>query len=122
MSHYTTVHTEFKDVNCLVDSLCEMKNRKGMQFTKDMIQVSPNQTMYGYDGRERKINGQKVTGDVRIGRKHVGGAANDLGLKESDGTYTAIISGYDKSHYNSKWMGKLKQTYASKKTEKLLKK
>jgi len=118
MSHYTEVETQFKDEKCLIDSLCEMKNRHGKQFTREMIKTGANQSLYGYMGDKRA-----QVADIRIDRGNVGSSSNDLGFKKNEnGTYGAIISDFDKSHYGKKWMGELKQTYAVKKTEKLLKK
>jgi hypothetical protein len=69
--------------------------------------------LYGYqsDRREQKAN-------IIIRRNHVGGFSNDLGfVKTADGTYQAIISDYDSSHYNKNWLGNLQMHYNIEKTK-----
>ena len=46
--------------------------------------------------------------------RHVGVSSNDLGFElRPDGTYQAHVSDYDESSYGSKWLGRLKQRYAT---------
>lgn len=87
-----------------------------------MIQQHEQATnLEGYAGDKRED-----LAEIIIPRRHVGGAANDIGFKlNEDGSYGAIISAYDsrsnsakksKFHdersYNDKWLKKLNQRYA----------
>lgn len=46
--------------------------------------------------------------------------SNDIGFKkQTDGTYAAIISDFDKGKYNGAWMADLKKNYAEKKIRKV---
>jgi hypothetical protein len=119
MSHFTTVKTHFKDIKDLVYALTTMG------FDENHIEVSEENDLdlIGYDNAPRMLNGKRVKGIIRINRKHVGKLSNDLGFcKEADGTYTALISDYDSSKYNERWLGQLKQNYVVKKATKQLKK
>ena len=53
------------------------------------------ETLIGYDGRARAINGNICKAHVIIRRHNVGHASNDLGFLLEDGIYTPIISEYD---------------------------
>ena len=60
------------------------------------------------DTRPEKAN-------VIVRRKHIGTAANDLGfVRESDGTYSAIVSDYDRHKHGAEWMTGLKKAYTEK--------
>lgn len=102
MSHYNKLVTKLKNRNSLVKAL----QRCG--FRKDQIEVhNEAQHLYGYRGDQRP---EKA--NVIIRRKHVGGAANDIGFEQqADGTYKAIISDYDRGRYNQQWMHKLETNY-----------
>jgi hypothetical protein len=112
------VKTKIKKKAALVKAL------QDMGFTLDQIRVHEQaQHLQGFGGDMRE-----QTAEVIIPRKHVGGAANDIGFKkQADGTYQAIISGYDLgngssskkgSHsegirgYGAQWQKKLSQRYA----------
>lgn len=117
MSHYTKVKTKLRNVNAL------MKALQDMGFTQEMIRYNKEaQHLEGYQGDKRA-----QTAEVIIPRRHVGGAANDIGFKlQEDGTYEAIISDYDsrsnrarqgehwqgRGSYNADWLAKLNQRYA----------
>jgi hypothetical protein len=65
------------------------------------------QNLYGYQGDKRE-----QTAEIIIRRKYVGGAANDIGFKlQSDGTYQAIISDYDRTRYGAQFMKDLELDY-----------
>jgi len=103
MSSYNEIETSFSDQGCLVDALKEM----GYQ-----PQVNEKaQQLEGYHGDKRT-----QTAEVIIPRKQVGGASNDVGFKKNaDGTYTAIISDYDKgSTFGVRKQAELKKLYAEK--------
>jgi hypothetical protein len=120
MSHYSKVKTKIKNKDSLVAALCDLG------FTKSQIEVHDEAVaLEGYEGRFRK---EKA--NIIIRRRHVGGAANDIGfVRMQDGTYQAIISDYDRRSnsaanknkltkdrkirsYNSSWLDLLSQRYA----------
>lgn len=113
MSEFKKYPTEYKDKECLKAALAE----QGYTEVEDHEQP---QTLYDYHGRATTYLDK--TGDkanIIVRRKHVGGAANDLGFKkEADGTYTAIISQYDRGKHNTGWMTDLKRKYNEKITVK----
>jgi hypothetical protein len=58
------------------------------------------QVMYGYDGELRP-----TTAELIIRRHDVGSGSNDLGFaKQKDGTYSAVISDYDRKRYSAAWL------------------
>jgi hypothetical protein len=113
MSEYRTYQTQYKDKECLKAALAE----QGYTVVEDH-EVA--QQLYDYHGRATTYTdkaGDKANLIVR--RNYVGGAANDLGFKrESDGSYTAIVSAFDRSKHNDKWMTGLKVAYSEKITAK----
>lgn len=107
MSHYTNIKTQLKDRQFLIEALIEM----GWQLSQiEIHNVATN--LYGFQGDMRKD-----IANIIIRRQHVGGASNDIGFLLEDDSYTAIISQFDKNHYNDTWMGKLKQEYVELMTE-----
>ncbi|MCL4502381.1 MAG: DUF1257 domain-containing protein [Deltaproteobacteria bacterium] len=108
MSHYSQVAIEITDESCLVAAL----ERLGFKGKVELY--SEAQALYGYQGDLRV---QKA--HVIIPRQHVGQAANDIGFqRQSDGSYLAFISDYDRDYnrYNGEWLGRLKQAYGVEKT------
>lgn len=117
MSHYSRIRSKMKKRSALVKAL------KDMGFREDQIEVHDDAVnLYGYQGdvRQQKAN-------IVIRRKHVGGAANDIGfVRMEDGTYEAIVSDYDRGNgasrknelttgtrgYSGKWMELLNQRYS----------
>ena len=110
MSSYNEIQTTFSDQGCLVEALKEM----GYQ---PQVSEKP-QHLEGYRGDERT---QKA--EIIIPRKQVGGASNDVGFKRNEnGTFTAIVSDYDKgSCFGTKKQKELKALYAEKHSMKLAK-
>jgi hypothetical protein len=101
MSHFTTIKTRLGDVSALVVAL----NDIGF---KEVELHETAQHLFGYQGDQRQ-----QTAEVIVRRRYLGRASNDLGFKRSeDGTFTAIISEYDRSTYDHKWIQKLMQRYA----------
>jgi hypothetical protein len=103
MSHYTEVKIEFLERAALVAAL----TRLGFEGKVEIHQEA--KSLYGYQGDRREQQAHII-----IRRQHVGLAANDIGFqRQSDGTYRAWISDYDKNHngYNDAWLGRLKQAY-----------
>lgn len=103
MSAYHTQSTCFEDEECLLKSLGEHG------YERHMIEVhNEPQTLIDYCGKPRP---QKA--HIIIRRKFVGGAANDVGfIRGANGKFEAIISSYDSSKHNAKWMTGLTKTYA----------
>lgn len=101
MSKYATIKTSFKDGEVLIASL-EAMGLKGIQnHIGHPIQLE------GYEARRRN-----ETADIVIPRKYVGAASNDLGFKRGeDGTFTAIVSDFDRTKYGPKWMQSLTLEY-----------
>ena len=102
MSHYTECKTAFKSKEALIKALIE----RG--WTKDKIEVHDQAVkLVGYRGDERATKANIV-----IRRVHVGAASNDIGFRrEENGTYTAVVSDYDRHKYGGAWMKQLKQSY-----------
>lgn len=101
MSHFTTIKTRITDTEALVEAL------RDVGFAGVEVFGQP-QHLHGYQGDRRK-----QTAEVVIRREHVGEASNDIGFKRrGDGEYDAIISEFDRSKYNSKWLEKLTHRYA----------
>ena len=109
MSMYCSVQTQFKDQEALITALTESRNTLGKLFSLQDIEIHDIPTnLYGYRGDIRK---EKA--NIIIRRRNVGGAANDVGfVKNENGEFTAIISEYDKTHYNEQWLNNLKANYA----------
>jgi len=101
MSHYTVMETAFVDTSCLVEAL------KALGLCE--VEVHSEKTnLYGFQGDVRPQQAEIV-----VRRQYVGSASNDIGFaRQANGTYTAIISDYDRHRYNDQWIGKLKQQYA----------
>lgn len=87
--------------------------------------VGKPQPLVGYQGDFRTVDGIGHTkdadlamkADIIIPRSQVGSASNDIGFKRNtDGTYSAIISDYDSGKHNQKWMNSLSQSYQVRKT------
>lgn len=110
MSRFCKVQTLFKDQDSLVQALMETGN-----WSKDQIEIhNEPQHLFGYKGDQRQEMANLI-----IRRQFVGRSSNDIGfVKNDDGTYGAIISNYDKSRYNDKWIGALKGSYAFYQIEK----
>ena len=115
MSEYVECETNIKDERALVEALVEMG------FEESQVERHEEaQPLYGYQGDKRQ---QKA--NVIMRRQHVGSSSNDIGfLKKEDGTYEAIISGFDRGSggnvaratggYNDKWLKGLNQNYTEK--------
>lgn len=110
MSSYTEQTTMITDGALLTECLKE----KGI---KEVEQHAEPQNLVGYQNDKRE---QKA--EIIIRKKHVGSSSNDIGFqKQSDGTYKAIISQFDKGRYNDAWMADLKKLYAEKKIHQVAK-
>jgi hypothetical protein len=97
MSAYHDFQTEFNDQECLVAGL------QAVGYNPNVYEVA--QQLEGYHGDKRQ-----QTAEIIVPRSQVGCASNDLGFKKQvDGTFSAIISDFDRGRHNDAWMGKLKQ-------------
>ncbi|MFD0899600.1 DUF1257 domain-containing protein [Actinomadura sediminis] len=100
MSHYTKLRTAITDQDRLVAAL----NDLGFDHVES--HSSPTH-LYGYQGDERPEKAEVV-----VRRRYIGAASNDLGFHRTpDGTFEAIISGYDRRKYDAGWLGKVSQRY-----------
>jgi hypothetical protein len=109
MSHYTKVKTIFRKKSCLVRALANMNNSHHRNITSDNIEVHDKPTsLYGYMGDVRQEQAEIV-----VRKKNVGSSSNDIGFQmQEDGSYQAIISSFDSTHYNNTWLDSLSQKYA----------
>lgn len=115
MSAYSRNKTIYKDRDCLVEALGDMG------YAKEVIELHEKAVdLIDYCGRKTHYLGDKDDNGTLINdrahvivrRKHVGGAANDLGFQQQkDGTYSAVVSAYDTSKHNASWMTDLKAAY-----------
>ena len=104
MSLYCSVKTQFKNQDALVAALMETGKWQVNQI--DVYDVAQN--LFGYKGDQRK-----EVAHIIIRRESVGRSANDMGfVRNPDGTYSAIISEYDKRKYNDAWLKQLRGNYA----------
>jgi hypothetical protein len=101
MSHFTVLRTQITDTDALVQALADLG------FTQVEVHQTA-QPLYGYGGDARL-----QTAEVIVRRHLVGRASNDIGFKrQEDGTFDAIISGYDRTRYSQSWLHRLTQRYA----------
>lgn len=111
MSAYSEVKTEFKDGDLLLEAL------KAMGFQPRNCIGKPAH-LEGYHGDQRE-----QLADIIIPRAQVGTASNDIGfVKGPDGTFRAIISDYDSTRHNQKWLNEVKTNVADAGIQKQAKK
>jgi hypothetical protein len=108
MSKYKTIQTEFRNIASLQKALADLG------FTANKVEVDATRKntlqMYGYHGDLRP-----ETVSVRIQRKYVTTASNDVGFRWNGTSYEAVISDFDSSANNpfsTANVNKLKQRYA----------
>ena len=66
------------------------------------------QPLIGYEGDVRRTKAEVI-----VRRDEVGVASNDIGFaKKPDGTFEAIISAFDRSHYGKAWLERLSHAYS----------
>lgn len=101
MSHFAVLRTQLTDVEALVKALTDV----GLE----QIEIHETaQHLYGFQGDKRP-----QTAEVIVRRKFIGHSSNDIGFKrQQDGTFDAIISGYDRRKYSQAWLNRLTQRYA----------
>ena len=101
MSHFTTLQTQFVDVDSLIKALSDL----GFE---DVEVHETAQHLNGWRGDQRQ-----QTAEVIIRREHIGSASNDIGFKQNeDGTFEALISEFDRKKYSTEWLNRLTQRYA----------
>lgn len=87
MSAYVEAEAKITNLKTLLAALAELG------YDNVEIHDTPAK-MYGYRGDLRD-----TTANVIVRRQFVGSVSNDLGFKRnSDGTYTTVISEYDEGH------------------------
>lgn len=75
----------------IIRALTAPVSEGGMGFERDKIEVGEKLPLYGFEGRQRSERG-----DIVIRRKHLRGAANDIGFeRKKNGEWELIESGYD---------------------------
>lgn len=100
MSHFTAIRTQLKDPIALKKALADL----GFD---DVERHQTAQPLYGYRGDRRSD-----TAELIVRRQQIGTLSNDLGFKQqADGTYTAIISDYDRTRFSQGWLNHLTQRY-----------
>jgi hypothetical protein len=97
MSHYTTIRTEFTDLETLAESVHSL----GFQAEKGNAL-----SLYDYAGVERG------KADLVIRRKHLEKLSNDIGFRKVGNKYKVVISDYDEARLGkSKFLRQLTQRY-----------
>jgi hypothetical protein len=106
ISHFSSIRSQIRRKQTLVNALERIENGRW----KGKVEVCEKATnLYGYHGDKRA-----QTAEIIIRRKNIGSASNDIGFKlQEDGTYSAVISDYDSSHHDKRWLDKLTQTYST---------
>jgi hypothetical protein len=109
MSEYLVCETDMNNIEVILETLGELG------FSGDKVSVYEEAiSLEGYRGDKRE---QK--GNIVIGRKYVGGAANDIGFeKQSNGSYKAWVSAADKHRGLGKEImsGRMKRLYSKNMT------
>lgn len=100
MSHFTSIKTQIKNVDALKKALMDL----GFQ---DVEVHKTARNLYGYQGDVRS-----QTAEVIVRRQYISAASNDIGFKQqSDGTFEAVISEYDRKQYSQQWLNQVTQRY-----------
>jgi hypothetical protein len=75
-------------------------------------QHSEAEALVGYEGSKRAQQAEII-----VRRKHIGRASNDIGFaRRGDGTFEAIISGYDRRRFGQPWLDRLTHAYSRQAT------
>jgi len=100
VSHFTIIKTQLRDGKLL----CQALHKLG--FSTVELHDTP-QPLYGYEGDVRPERAEII-----IRRQFISEFSNDIGFqRQKDGSYSAIISDFDRSRYDQQWLGKLAQCY-----------
>jgi hypothetical protein len=110
------------------DGQC-LKKVLGTRFKEVELHSTP-QPLFGFQGDYRTEDGAGHTKDANkalkaeiiVRRQFVGGVSNDLGFRKNDqtGNYDAIISAYDSSKHNDRWLEQLSKDYLVEKAKSLM--
>lgn len=111
MSEYASVATEFNDGELLISALTDLG------YSPENYIGNPR-ALVGYMGDART-----QTADVIIRRAQIGGSSNDIGFRRNpNGTYEAVISDFDSTKHNQKWLNKVNVSYQERSVERTAKK
>lgn len=100
MSHFTTIKTQIKDAAALIKALADV----GFKVVENHETAQP---LYGYQGDIRP-----EAAEIIIRRKYISGSSNDIGFqRQSDGSFQAIISEFDRRRYAQDWLNQVTQRY-----------
>lgn len=115
MSHYLDFKTVMTDPDALKRALTHMGtpiHPGGLPESAIEVHGKPKH-LYGYHGDKRS-----QTADIIVRRENVQNAANDIGfVKNSEGTYDAIISEFDRNKFGNEWMTRLSTYYNYEKSK-----
>jgi len=108
VSHYNNFNTQITDPEALIRALCK-ERIKGRVITPNMIEVHDKpQSLNGYYGNDAR------SAHVILRKQNFEGYGDIGFVKNSDGTYTAIM---DDSDCNDQYRGKLLMHYNIEKTK-----
>jgi hypothetical protein len=100
MSHFTRMRTALRDPDVLAAAL------RAVGYPQAEVHEQP-QVMFGYRGDARPERAEVI-----VRREHIGRASNDIGFaRRPDGTFEAIISGFDRGRHDERWLARLTQAY-----------
>lgn len=108
MSHYTTIRTELRDKDVIIEAL------KLLGFS---CKTGKNLPLHDFLGKKRT-----QTSDIIISRKELSSASNDIGLRRtSNGSYEMLISEFDERQAKTKdFLANLAYRYSFLKVKKEL--
>jgi hypothetical protein len=114
MSKYAQYNTVMNDPKCLKKVL--------EKHFKEVELHSEPQRLVDFQGRQTTYvdkTGDKA--EIIVRRKHVGGAANDIGfVKDTTGNFKAVISAYDSGKHNAKWLERIQKEYLVERATQLM--
>jgi hypothetical protein len=100
MSHFTRLRTRLRDADLLAGAL------RQVGYAHVEVHDTPR-TLYGYLGDARP-----ELAEVVVRREHIGPGSNDIGFaRRPDGSFEAIISGYDRFRHDERWLAQVTQAY-----------
>jgi uncharacterized protein DUF1257 len=117
VSTYHEQKTAYKDAECLVKALGDQgyTNVEVHEHAAQLFDFQGRPTHYVMSGGD--------LANIIIRRQYVPGASNDIGFtRQSDGTYSALISQYDSHRHGAEWMTALRMSYTEHADMKLAKK
>jgi hypothetical protein len=110
MSHFSSVKSQIKDLECLLEAL------KDLGYKPQVYEDPTRLRGYRNDLREQRAH-------VVVPKEQISRLSNDLGFyREADGTYSMVISDYDQAGPLKTFKEQIHVNYATKKVEKLVSK